>query len=105
MKIVKEGPFKWKNLHETYEQQIAGLWHLANETGGQPIDNYKDTTKGIQQLIADAIKSNTPLRPLGGNWSLSSITATSGIILNTKLLNSIFGMTDKYAHADYKGDT
>ncbi len=104
MKIVKEAAFKWKNLHETYEQQVQGLWHLSNETSGQPIDNYNDTTKGIQQLIADAIKSNTPLRPLGGNWSLSSITATSGIILNTKLLNSIFPITSKNVHADYKGD-
>ncbi len=104
MKIVKEGAFKWKNLHETYEQQIAGLWHLANETSGQPIENYNDTTKGIQQIIADAIQNNTPLRALGGNWSLSSITATNGIILNTKLLNSIFGITNKHTHAGYTGD-
>lgn len=105
MKIVKEGGFEWKNLHETYKQNITDLYHLANETTGDALDIYKDTTKGIQGVIAGAIKSHTPLRPLGGNWSLSPITATNGIILNTKLLNIIFPIGASNKHAEFAGDT
>jgi FAD/FMN-containing dehydrogenase len=96
MNIVKEGGGDWKNLHETYQQRITDLYDLANSTKGpNAIDNYNDATKGIQGIISDAIKNNTPLRPIGGNWSLSTITATSGIILNTKPLNSIFPISTK----------
>lgn len=104
MKIVKHGSFKWQNLHMTYTQQVKDLYDLANETGNTPLANYNDTTKGIQQLIADAIKSGTPLRALGGNWSLSPITATNGIILNTKPLNTVFTIGAASTHASFKGD-
>jgi hypothetical protein len=104
MKIVKEGPFNWHNLHETYSQQVTDLYHLANEQAASGLDSYNATTRGIQLIIADSIASGIPLRALGGNWSLSPITATPGIILNTKPLNAIFPITSHSTHADYTGE-
>ena len=88
----------------TYQQHVQDLYNIANETTGTALDNYNDTTRGIQQVIGNAITSNTPLRALGGNWSLSSITATSGIILNTKPLNTIFSISQPSTHASFTGD-
>jgi len=104
MITVKEGSFTWNNLHETYRQQIQDLYHLANDPNAGALDGYNDTTAGIQKIITDAIASGTPLRPLGGNWSLSPITATPGIILDTKSLNTIFPITAHSVHADFTGD-
>jgi hypothetical protein len=88
----------------TYSQNVAGLYNLLNETTGTPLANYNDTTKGIQQLIADAKQNNTPLRAIGGNWSFSPITATNGIIINTKGLNSVFPITAASTHPSFTGD-
>ena len=101
---VKEGSIKWNNLHNTYSQQITGIYNLANDPNAGALDGYNDTTIGIQQIIADAIASNTPLRALGGNWSLSPITATSGIILNTKPLNNKFNFNSQSVHSTFSGD-
>jgi len=104
MNIVKEGPFNWSNLHMNYSRDIAGLYSLANATTGTPLENYNDATKGIQQIIADSIASGTPLKAVGGNWSLSPICSTTGIILNTKPLNTIFSISAGSAHSDFTGD-
>ena len=94
MKIFKNGGGAWSNLHNTFTVQVKDVYDLANEDTGSPIDNYNDTTKGIQQLIQQSIAANIPMKALGGAWSLSPIAATSGIILNTKLLNTIFTVSD-----------
>lgn len=104
MKNIQQGPFTWSTLHMTYSQNVAGLYNLVNETTGTPLANYNDTTQGIQQLIAGAIQSNTPLRALGGNWSFSPITATNGIIINTKGLNTVFAINAASTHASFTGD-
>jgi hypothetical protein len=87
MKIIKNGSFSWSNEHTTFSQRIKDLYDLVNETTGTALEIYNDTTKGIQQIIKDAIQTNTPLRALGGSWSFTPIAATDGIILNTKPLN------------------
>lgn len=104
MKIVKTGQRNWINAHENIRQQVADIYDLANESYGKAIDNYNDTTKGIQGLIRKSIETNVPIRPVGSNWSLSSIGATSGIVLNTKLLNYIFTITADSVATLYKGD-
>ncbi|PZF72184.1 FAD-binding protein [Taibaiella soli] len=104
MKILKHGPLTWSNQHLNITQPVADYYDLANETVGSPLQIYNDTTKGIQQIIKDAIAKNTTLRVLGGNWSLSPIAATKGILLNTKLLNIRFTITAASASPAYKGD-
>src|SRR5690606_33282068 len=95
---------KWNNLHETVSQQVVDVYDLANETSGNPLQNYNDTTKGIQGLIRESIATGVPIRPLGGNWSLSPVAATPGIILNTKPLNTVFTMTAGSLSPHYSGE-
>jgi len=104
MKIIKNGSFSWSNEHTTFSQPIKDLYDLANETTGNALDIYNDTTKGIQQIIKDAIQSKTPLRALGGSWSFTPIAATSGIILNTKPLNIRFPISQTSVSPAYRGN-
>jgi hypothetical protein len=105
MKIFKHGLKTWKNLHGNISQNISDFYDLANETSGTPLQNYNDTTKGIQKLIKDAISSGIPIRPLGGNWSLSPIAATPGILLNTKALNTRFPISKESTSPQYEGES
>lgn len=104
MKIFKHGIREWHNLHETVRQKITDFYDLANETTGSPLANYNDTTKGIQNLLQQAIDTGVPLRPLGGNWSFSPIAATPGIIVNTKPLNSRFAISKDSVSPEYTSD-
>jgi FAD/FMN-containing dehydrogenase len=105
MKIIPQGVHDWMNLHQTVRQKVVDVYDIANETTGTPLQNYNDSTKGIQGLIKKSIETNVPIRPLGSNWSLSNIAATPGIVLNTKPLNSIFTMTAGSVSPNYKGDS
>jgi hypothetical protein len=104
MKIFKHGIKTWQNLHGNLSQSITDFYDLANETGGSALENYNDTTAGIQSLLREAIDSGVPVRPLGANWSLSPIAATGGILLNTKCLNSRFSISEAQIDARYAGE-
>ncbi|HEY4110185.1 FAD-binding protein [Puia sp.] len=94
MKIVKTGFTTWENRHETFVEKIKDLYELANDDSLSPIDSYNDSTKGLQQLIAQAIAQKLPLRALGAGWSWMKIaTADGGIMLDTKPLNLMFDIS------------
>lgn len=84
---------RWSPRHETFVQAITNFYDLANDDTGSIIDDYNATTTGLQQLLQDAIDKNLRLRVLGGEWSFTGITATDGIMLNTKPLNLTFRIT------------
>jgi FAD/FMN-containing dehydrogenase len=104
MKIVKSGPQNWENRHETFTQPVQDLYDLENDDAGSPLEEYNKTTKGIQAILGDAVKNNTGLRALGAGWSFTSVAATNGIMLNTKLLNSLFTLSAAKITPAYKGD-
>jgi len=105
MKIIKTGFSVWENRHETFVETIKDLYELGNDDSLPPIDSYNDTTKGLQQIIADAISKKLPLRALGAGWSWTKIaTAEAGIMLDTKPLNMIFDISGPSVAASYKGD-
>ncbi|HEY8971834.1 MAG TPA: FAD-binding protein [Puia sp.] len=105
MKIIKTGFTVWENRHETFVETIRDLYELGNDNSLPPIDSYNDTTKGLQQIIADAIVKKIPLRALGAGWSWTKIaTAEAGIMLDTKPLNMIFDISGPSVATSYKGD-
>lgn len=104
MKIIKNGAFNWQNEHGTFSQPIKDLYDLANEPTGKGLDICNDTTRGIQQIIGEAVQSRTPLRALGGSWSFTPIAATNGIILNTKPLNIRFTVSAESVSPKYTRD-
>jgi hypothetical protein len=105
MKIIKTGFTNWENKHETFKQPIKDLYELGNDPMLGPLAAYMDTTKGLQQIIADAIASKTPIRALGSGWSWTKIaTAEAGIMLDTKPLNMMFEISSLSIGPAYKGD-
>ena len=105
MKIIKTGFTTWENRHETFKQPIKDLYELGNDPMLNPLAAYIDTTKGLQQLIGEAIANKVPLRALGSGWSWTKIaTCEAGIMLDTKPLNMIFDISQQSVNPAYKGD-
>lgn len=92
----------WSPRHETFDQPIENLYNLANDDTGNVVDDYNATTAGIQRIIDEAIQEKRHLRAIGGEWSFTKITATDGILLNTKLLNLTIRITPASVHRDYQ---
>lgn len=101
MIIHPTGQRKWSPRHETFVQSIENLYDLANDDTGNVIADYNASTRSIQQLIGDAIQRKKRLRAVGGEWSFTEITATDGIILNTKPLNLTLKITPASVHQNY----
>jgi hypothetical protein len=105
MKIFKTGATKWQNKHETFIENINNLYEIGNEHSMDALDGYNDTTKGLQQLITEAMNANLPLRALGAGWSWMKIaTAEGGLMFDTKPLNTIFDISQGSVNPKYKGD-
>ncbi len=105
MKIFKTGKKEWENKHETFKEKINDLYELANDEALGALDGYNDTTKGLQKILKDAIKNNLSLRTIGAGWSWTRITtATDGLMLDTKPLNSTINISSKSVIPAYKGD-
>ncbi|KAK6033653.1 FAD binding domain protein [Ostertagia ostertagi] len=105
MKLIKTAQKKWENRHEVFTEQIKDLYIGGNEPDLGALESYNDTTKALQQLIADAITSNTPFRSLGAGWSWSKIaTAKDGIMLDTKSLNLTMNVSASSVVPAYTGD-
>jgi hypothetical protein len=105
MKIYKTGKQTWENQHETFVQEIQDLYELANDTQYSAMDGYNNATKELQQLVAEAVRTNTQIRGLGAGWSWTKIAvADKGIMLDTKSLNTIFEISLESVVPEYTGD-
>ncbi|MEO6233115.1 MAG: FAD-binding protein [Ferruginibacter sp.] len=105
MKLIATGNREWENKHEIFTEKIHELYIAANEDGLGALEGYNDTTRGIQQLIAEAIAKDIPMRALGAGWSWTKIaTAKNGIMLDTKQLNTTMRISTQSASIAYTGD-
>ncbi len=105
MKIIKTGNKEWENRHETFVEKIKDMYVVANEPALNALDSYNDCTKGFQQLIKEAIDTNTPLRSLGAGWSWTKIaTAENGLMMDTKQLNTSLTISAQSVLPGYKGE-
>src|SRR3972149_7610302 len=101
MIISRTGNKEWTNRHETFTQTIDNLYDLANDNTGNVLNDYNDTTKGIQGILQEAIDAKKTLRVLGGEWSWTKIAVTDGILLNSKPLNLTFSIGQNNLSAAY----
>jgi len=105
MKLIKTGAKEWPNQHQTFTETIKDLYIVANEPALDALEGYNDTTKGLQRLISEAIKTNTPIRSLGAGWSWTKIaTVKDGIMIDTKQLNTTMNISIQSVVPGYKGD-
>ena len=92
--IIPTNQKSWTNRHDTVHQALDNIFDVRNGNSGNLVDDYNATTKAIQGFIADAIAKKKVIRALGGGWSFSAVAATEGWLVNTKLLNMIFEITN-----------
>lgn len=105
MKIFKTGHKEWENRHETFKENIKDLYELANDNNLGALDGYNDSTKNLQKILKECIKTNTPLKCIGAGWSWTKITTAPGaLMLDTKSLNTTINISSKSVVKEYKGD-
>jgi hypothetical protein len=105
MKKIKTTQTEWENKHEIFTEKINSLYIVGNEPALGALDGYNDTTKGLQNIIQKAIDADLPLRCLGAGWSWTKIaTARDGIMIDTKPLNTTFGLSAQSVVPGYTGD-
>lgn len=105
MKNIKTGSKTWTNKHEVFTEKIKDLYVLGNEPDLDALEGYNDTTKGFQQLIAEAIQTKTSFRALGAGWSWPKIaTANNGVMVDTKPLNTTLTISQQSVLPSYAGD-
>lgn len=106
MITIKTGKKEWENRHEIFVEKIKDLYIVGNEPDLDALDSYSDTTRGLQNLVKEAIQNDTTLRTLGAGWSWTKIaTALDGIMIDTKQLNTTMAISAQSVSADYTGDT
>lgn len=105
MKKIKTGQQDWENKHEIFTEKIKDMYIPGNEPGLDSLAGYNDTTKGLQDIIREAIQTSTPLRSLGAGWSWTKIaTARDGIMIDTKQLNTTMSLSAQSIVPGYAGD-
>ena len=84
MKIVKQGPQVWKNLHGNISQKIADYYTIANETSGTAVQAAENSVRNnsvagrirVRRVVMALGAKRTIIRRLscviGGNSSQSS---------------------------------
>jgi len=96
--IVRKGPRDWKNIHATFSTELEEMIDVDNSSEGvRPvgIDVLKQAANDIDELIQEAKKKGKRIRAIGSAWALTDIHLTDQWMLNTKLLNEIFNVSDR----------
>lgn len=102
-KITPTNKKEWINRHENFKQPIDNLYDVLNGETDDMVKDYNSTTTAIQTLLRKAITEKKRLRGLGGGWSFSSVAATDGRMVNTKMMNLTFEVDDTSVSPSYRG--
>lgn len=103
--IRRNGPQKWKNLHVTEEAELDDLIDIDNSAPGGPQPRgfglLKQAARDLDGLVQEARQSGKRIRALGSAWALTDIAVTDGWLINTKLLNGCFDISDRHFEDGY----
>jgi len=95
----------WHGVHVTHTTDVAKLYDVDNVgpdgtllTGFDMFRNAGDT---LDRLIQDARDAGKRVLAIGAGWALSRINITDGWLVNTKLLNGCYEVTERYFDAAY----
>lgn len=99
------GAQQWHGVHVTHTTDVAKLFDVDNVgpdgtllTGFDMFRNAGDT---LDRLIGDARDAGKRVLAIGAGWALSRINITDGWLVNTKLLNGCYEVTERYFDAAY----
>jgi FAD/FMN-containing dehydrogenase len=103
--IRRHGARTWNNIHLTKKAELADLIDVDNSAPGAVMPTgfavLKQTADAFDSLIQEARQQGVRLRALGSAWALTDIAVTDGWLINTKLLNGCFDLTDEYFESTY----
>lgn len=94
----------WINRHENFVQPLDNLYDVVNGETDSILNDYNNTTVGLQNFFSQAITSGKAVRGLGAGWSFTKVAATNGSLLNTKMMNFIFDILPDSISESYTGD-
>lgn len=86
-RIQPAGIKQLSTVHENFVHPIEELFNIWNGDNPSVIEGYNETTKCIQQFLAEAVQKNKTVRVLGGNWSWTKVGFTKDWIVSTTRLN------------------
>jgi FAD/FMN-containing dehydrogenase len=103
--IRRNGAQKWKNVHATFEAKLDDLIDVDNSaaTGPQPtgLALLRQAARDLDGLVQEARQQGKRIRALGSGWALTDIAVTDGWLINTKLLNGCFDISNRYFVPSY----
>ena len=103
--IKRHGAQTWRNVHVTQQTQLDELIDIDNSaaSGEAPtgLARLAQAAGQFAALIQEARQRGRRMRGLGSGWALTDIAVTDGWLINTKLLNGCFELTDRYFEAVY----
>lgn len=101
----QEGPQPWAGVHVTHRTTVREIYNVDNVgahgrllSGWEMFRNAGDEIDGLIQQARDA---DTRILPIGAGWALSKINITDGWLVNTKLLNGCYDVSDNYFDTAY----
>lgn len=99
------GPMGWRNVHLTQETYLADLIDVDNAALADPqpkgISLFKQAAHEIESVVCQARAHKKAMRSLGSGWAHTDIPITDGFLLNTKLLNACYDVSEALFHARY----
>lgn len=103
-----QGPQLWAGVHETHQTTVAEIYNVDNvgsrgrlRTGWEM---FRGAGEDLDGLIGLALKAGKRILPIGAGWALSKINITDGWLVNTKLLNGCYDVSDEYFDAAYPAE-
>ena len=99
------GPQEWASEHVTYRTTVDEIYNVDNiGPNGKPLSGwamFRQAGEDLDGLIRKARDAGVRILPIGAGWALSRINITGGWLVNTKLLNGCYDLSDKYFDAAY----
>jgi hypothetical protein len=106
--IRENGPQKWENIHVTYQTKLDNLIDIDNSTINDEktngFDLLKQAATDIDSIIQKSKKEGKRIRALGSGWALTDIAITDNILINTKLLNGCFEVSENNYNESYASE-
>jgi hypothetical protein len=99
------GAQAWNGAHVTHRTTVAELFDVDNVGPDGSLltgfDMFRYVGDSLDGLIREARDAGKRVLPIGAGWALSRINITDGWLVNTKLLNSCYDVTERYFDASY----
>src|SRR4051812_38448522 len=103
--IRRLGPQRWQNIHGTKVTELDDLIDVDNAApdGSVParFAVLRQAARDLDALVQEARTKGKRIRALGSSWALTDIAITDGWLVNTKLLNGCFDVSDNLFDPSY----